>query len=156
MYFSVFHSILTYGIIFWGTSSYSNIVFKTQKRIVRIITNSDNRPSCHDLFKKLCILPLQSQYIFSLLMFVAKNTDLFKTNSDFHSFNTRSKQDLHIPIANLTIFQKGVWYSGIKAYNHLPITLKHLSHNIPKFKTALKRFLLTNFFYTLDKYYGWK
>ena len=109
VYFSIFHSILTYGIIFWDTSSYSNILFKTQKRIVRIITKSDNRASCRDLFKKLCILPLQSQYIFSLLMFVAKNKDFLKTNSDFHSFNTRSKQDLHIPIDNLTIFQKGVW-----------------------------------------------
>ena len=89
-------------------------------------------------------------------MYVAKNKDLFKTNSDFHSFNTRSKQDLHIPIANLTIFKKGVWYSGIKAYNHLQITLKHLSHDIPKFKAALKRFIFTNSFYTLDEYYGWK
>ena len=100
--------------------------------------------------------PLQSQNTFSLLMFAANNKDFFKTNFDFHGFNTRSKQDFHIPIANLTVFQKGVWFSGIKAYNHLPITLKHLSHNIPKFKTALKRFLLTNSFYTLDEYYGWK
>jgi len=39
--------------------------------------NSDNKISCRDLFKKLYILPLQSQYIFSLLMFIVKNKDLF-------------------------------------------------------------------------------
>jgi hypothetical protein len=87
-------------------------------------------------------------------MFVVKNKDFFKTNSDVHSFNTRSNHDLHFPVAKLTVFQKGVWYSGIKIYNHLPPALKKLSHDIPKFKVALKRFLLTNSFYTLEEYYS--
>jgi hypothetical protein len=38
-YFSYIHSIISYGIIFWGNSSYSEEVFKIQKRI-RIIMNS--------------------------------------------------------------------------------------------------------------------
>jgi hypothetical protein len=62
-------------------------------------------------------------------MFVVKNKDSFKTNSDIHSFNTRSNHDLHIPVANLAVFQKGVWYSGIKIYNHLPPTLKQLPYS---------------------------
>jgi hypothetical protein len=156
VYFSTFHSIVSYGIIFWGISTYSKIIFKTKKRIVRIITNSDNKDSCWELFKKLCILPLQSQYIFSLLIFVVKNKDSIKTNSDIHSFNVRSNHDLPIPVANLAVFQKGVWYSGIKVYNHLPPTLKQLSHDVLKFKMALKRFLLAKSFYTLDEYYSWK
>jgi hypothetical protein len=89
-------------------------------------------------------------------MFVVKNKDFFKMNSDVHNFNTRSNHDLHIPVANLTVFQKGVWYSGIKTYNHLPLTLKQLSYNISKFKTALKKFLVTNSFYTVEEYYNWK
>jgi hypothetical protein len=47
-------------------------------------------------------------------MFVVKNKGLFKTNSDIHSFNTGFNHDLHMPVANLAVFQKGVWYSGIK------------------------------------------
>jgi hypothetical protein len=89
-------------------------------------------------------------------MFVVKNKDLFKTNSDIHSFNTRFNHDLHIPVANLAVFQKGVQYSRIKVYNHLPQTLKKLSHDIPKFKVALKRFLFTHSFYTFKEYYSWK
>jgi len=118
--------------------------------------NFGNKDSFRDLFKKLNILPLQSQYIFSLLMFVVKNKELFKTNYDVHSFNTRSHYDLHIPAANLAVFQNGVWYSGIKIYNHFPPTIKQLSYNISKFKVALKRFLYTNCFYTLEEYYSWK
>jgi hypothetical protein len=110
----------------------------------------------YTLLKKLCILPLQSQYILSLLMFVVQNKDLFKTNSDIHSFNTTFNHDLHIPVANLAVFQKGVRYSGIKIYNHLPQTLKQLPHDIPKFEGALKRFLFTHSFYILEEYYSWK
>jgi hypothetical protein len=73
VYFSTVHSIISYGIIFWGISSYSKIIFKIQKRIIRIITNSGNQDSCQDLFKKLNIISLQSQYIFSLLIFIVKN-----------------------------------------------------------------------------------
>ena len=36
VYFSYFHSIMTYGIIFWGNSRYSDIIFKLQKRAIRI------------------------------------------------------------------------------------------------------------------------
>jgi len=72
-YFSYFHSILSYGIIFCGNSVYSSNIFKVQKRIIRITMNVKNRDSCHQLYKNLKILPLKSQYIFSLLLFVAKN-----------------------------------------------------------------------------------
>jgi len=136
VYFSTVHSIISYGIIFWDISTHSKIIFKIQKRIIRIITNSDNKDSCRDLFKKLYILPLQSQYIFSLLIFVVKNKDFFKMNSDFHIFSTRSRYYLHIPSENSAVFQKGVWYAGIKIYNHLPPTLKQLSRVISKFKVA--------------------
>jgi len=79
--FSYFHSIMSYGIIFWGTSHLSNNIFKTQKRIIRIITNKCKRDSCQQLYKQLQILTFPVQYIFSLLMFVIKYRDFFPSNS---------------------------------------------------------------------------
>ena len=76
IYFSCLHSVLSYGIIFWGNSIRSKYIFKVQKRTIRVITNSGIRDSCMDLFIKLQIMPLYSQYIHSLLMFVVKNRDL--------------------------------------------------------------------------------
>jgi hypothetical protein len=52
VYFSTVHSIISYDIILCCISTYSKIIFKTQKRIVRIIMNSDNKDSCRELFKK--------------------------------------------------------------------------------------------------------
>jgi hypothetical protein len=40
--------------------------------------NARNRDSCHQLFKNLKMLPLKSQYTFSLLLFVAENRDLYE------------------------------------------------------------------------------
>jgi hypothetical protein len=84
IYFSYFHTVMSYGIIFWENTLYSNniLVFKQQKRVIRIITNSRNRDSYRELFKELNILPFYSQYIFSLLISVTDNMSLFKLNSD--------------------------------------------------------------------------
>jgi hypothetical protein len=89
-------------------------------------------------------------------MFVFKNKNLFKLNSDIRGFSTRYDNDLHLPLAKL--FQKAVIYSGIKTYNHLPKTIKELSHDAKNFRLALKRFSISNFFYSLEKYFdtNWK
>ena len=155
VYFAYVHSIITYGIVFWGNSPYSNNIFKLQKRVIRIIMKVDNRVSCRDLFKKLNILPLHSQYILSLLLFVVKNMDIFTTNSDVHPINTRHRSDLHPPLIKLTKYKKGVYYSGIKIFNSLPQNIKKLAENVKKFKLTLKKFLLTGLFYTSEEYFDW-
>jgi hypothetical protein len=132
IYFSCVHSIVTYGIIFWGNSSDSYNVFKLQKRAIRIIMNVGNRISCFKLFKKLNILPLYSQYILSLLLFIVKNIEEFSMNSEVHTINTRHTSDLHPPSINLTKYQKRVYYSGIKIFSHLPHNIKNLSWNVKK------------------------
>jgi hypothetical protein len=118
VYFSYFHSIMTYGLIFWGNSHHSSTVFKLQKRVIRIIVGIRGRDSCREHFKKLKILTLQSQYILSLLLFVVNNRDYFTANSELHNINTRTKSNLHQPMTNLTTYQKGTYYSGIKAYSN--------------------------------------
>jgi len=117
--------------------------------------NARNRDSCHQLFKNLKILQLKPQYIFSLLLFVARNRDVYESNSEIHNINTRFSSDLHTPTANLTTFQKGPFYFGIEVYNHLPTSIKNTSHNINQFRFVLKSFLLLNSFYSFEEYFDW-
>jgi hypothetical protein len=56
-YYAYVHSIMSYGIIVCGNSTYSNLIFKIQKRTVRIIMKARNEDSCHPLFRLLNILP---------------------------------------------------------------------------------------------------
>ena len=155
IYYAYVHSIITYGLIFWGNSSHSISIFKIQKRNIRIITQSHHRASCCDLFKNLNILPLQSQYILSLVKFVVGNLDEFLTNSDIHSLNTRQKSHLHLPPTRMTKYQKGVHYMGIKIYNKLPPKIQSLANNKKLFYKTLKTFLLLGSFYTLEEFYNW-
>jgi len=103
--------------------------------------NARNRDSYHHLFKKLEILPIKSQYIFFLLLFIAKNRDLYESNSEIHNIDTRFSLDLHTPAVNLTTFQKGPFYFGIKVFNHLPSNIKNTFHDISQFLSVLKSFL---------------
>jgi len=138
IYLSYVHSVMSYGIIFWGNSYNSSSIFKIQKRIIRIITNTGSCDSCCQLFKQLQILSLPSQYIFLLLVFVNKNRGLFQSNSVIHDLNTCFNHNVHLPSTNLTLVQKGVLYSGSKIYNHLPSNIKVLSNDTKLFKSRLK------------------
>jgi hypothetical protein len=100
VYHSYVHSILKYGIIFWGNASLSVNILKIQKRIIRIMSGVSKFNSCRDLFKKLQTLPLPTQCIFSLLLFAIKNKTYFTSNTDVHDINTRY---LHLPSTNLSI-----------------------------------------------------
>ena len=154
VYHSYFHSVMSYGIIFWGTSPYSNNVLRIQKRIIRIITNSSKQESCRQLYKQQQILTVYGQYIFSLLMFVVKHREVFSLNSDIHDRNTRYNLNLHFPTTNLKMVQRGAFYSGVKIFNHLPTSIKALFGDPERFKIKLRNFLLEHSLYSLDEYFN--
>jgi len=68
--------------------------------------------------------------------------------------DTRQRNNLYLPQANFTIYQKRASYSGIKIFNNLPSEIKNVAGNQKKFKIALKKFLYTYSFYTLEEYFS--
>jgi len=82
-----------------------------------------------------------------------KNKDQFPLNSNTHTINTRHKNNVPVPPANL-MYQNGVYYSGVRIFNQLPTTIQNLSDNKGKFLIALKKFLLISSFYSLEEYYN--
>ena len=61
-------------------------------------------------------------------------------NSETHNINTRHNSNLHLPLTHLNIYQKGVYYSGIKIFNSLPQDIKTYIDNPRTFKKAVKKF----------------
>jgi len=86
-----------------------------------------NRVSFRNLFIWLEILPFASQYILLLMLFVVNNKNLFTLNSENHTKGTRQNNNFYQPITNLTVYQNGVHYMGIKIFNNLP---PYLSNNV--------------------------
>ena len=64
---------------------------------------------------------------------------LFLTNNENHNLDTRQRNNLYLPQANLTMYQKGAYYLGIKIFNNLPLEIKNVAGNPKKFKIALKK-----------------
>jgi hypothetical protein len=114
-----------------------------------------NRVSCRQLFRRLEILPFVSQYILSLMLFVAKNKNYFTSNSENYTKCTRQFNHFYQPIKNFTTHQRGVRYTGIKIFNNLPPYIKDTSTNVTKFEICLKQFLHIHcfwYFYQIPKY----
>jgi hypothetical protein len=107
VYYALFYSLMSYALIFWVNSTNSKCVFKLQKKAIRIIIGAKNNDSCGEFCKLLKILPLSAQYIYSLLMFVASNENLFLDNLDLHSIKTRN-----------------IHYARIRIFNQLPTSIK--------------------------------
>jgi hypothetical protein len=55
-----------------------------------------------------------ARYLFNI------NMDFFTENSDMYKIITRISSNLHLPLSDLTLFQKGRHYLGIRVYNSLP------------------------------------
>jgi len=72
-----FHSVIKYGIIFWGDLSNSGKIFTLQKKIVTIMAGAQRRPPCRSLMKQSEILPVPCQYILSFMSFIINNQKIF-------------------------------------------------------------------------------
>jgi hypothetical protein len=55
---------------------------------------------------------------------------------------------------DLTIYQRGRYYFGIKRFNYLSLNIIELTHNIKQFRAALSAFLHSKSFYNLDEYFN--
>jgi hypothetical protein len=133
----------TYRQIFWGDSSYIDNIFRL-KKINRIIMGARTRDTGRELFKILTILPLTSQYTFSLALSVVNNS------SQLCNIKTVNNSTLFQASSHFTFYQKGPLYFGIKVSNKLPSQIKYLSSNVKQ----INNFLQLHSFYAVVEYFN--
>ena len=150
VYFSYFHSIMSYGLLLWGSAADIDTIFVLQKRAVRAIYGMSPRESLREKFKQINIMTIHCQYIYENLLFVHKNIHLYKKNSDIHNLNLRNKNDLAVPKVRLHRISNSFKCRSIRFYNLLPSDVRLLS--ISKFKSFIKRKLIAKAYYTLNAY----
>ena len=150
VYFSYFHSVMSYGILLWGSASEVQTIFVLQKRAIRSIYGLKRRDSLRELFKEINILTVASQYIFDCIMYVRKNIHLYHKNSDCHSLNTRNKHKL--AIQKLRLHKVGNSFVGlsIKCFNKIPQHIIGLPMH--KFKIVIKKCLMGKGYYRVDDF----
>jgi hypothetical protein len=84
--------------------------------------------------------------------FVIGNQNNFHSGLEVHGLNTRSKNQLYLPILNLSVFQKGTTFTGIRLFNSLPRTIQSLRNDRTSFKNHLFSYLMNNSFYTVAEF----
>jgi hypothetical protein len=108
--------------------------------------------SCKQYFKYLHILPLPCLYIYETLVYIKSNLNLFTTNSEIHSYNTRKQDDLFIVPCNTSLCKNNFNNTGLRMFNHLPYYLKEITA-LYKFNNSLKTFLFDHCFYSIDEFF---
>lgn len=150
VYFAYFHSIMSYGILLWGSAADVETIFILQKRAVRAIYNLGPRDSLRELFKEINILTLPSLYIYQNILYTRKNMASFQKKSDIHNLNTRHKDKLAVPGFRLTKTSKSFMGNCVRFFNKIPSSIKDLPD--ARFKTVIKRILISKAYYSLKHY----
>lgn len=126
VYFSLIYSRLSYGILCWGGTYFSNLkaIIVKQKRIIRTILNKSMTEPSMPLFKELKILPLRYIYVYKVLRaFYERSGNIFNNEVDYKD-KLRTRNNLFIPKPTVTYFKKTIEYLGPKIFNSLPKDIK--------------------------------
>lgn len=150
VYFSYFHSVMSYGILLWGGAADFQSIFILQKRAIRAIYKLRRRDSLRELFKEINILTVPCQYIYEVIMYARRNLDQFTKNSDNHNYNTRNKNKFVLPHFRLSKVSKSFDGLCVRYYNKIPVEITCLPDN--KFKAIVKRILCRKAYYKLSDY----
>ena len=152
VYYAYVFSILSFGIMFWGCDEkciYS--MFIIQKRTLRILNNFSPETSCRSHFRKLNLLTVPSIFIYSCCVFKKQYPNLYNSHSDLHSYNTRNRDKVALPIHSSNFISNSSYYRSAVLYDHLPQILRNIK-NVTLFKTVLKKLLVDREYYDIKSY----
>ena len=148
LYYALFHSHLTYCPTIISIASTANItkIFKLQKKIIRIITNSSYAAHTTPLFHKLNILPYPSLIDHSKLIIMhsihyqtapSALINLWPKNNERNpTYELRNNNDYLIPRINYSFFSRSPAYSFPSLWNTATSLTPH--RNPITFKIASK------------------
>lgn len=155
LYKSLIQSKLFYCNVAWGRSTQKNLnsILILQKKAVRVCTGSMFLSHSNPLFSKLNVLKVQDiTFLQTALLMYKFNIDLlppyfrilFQFNNEFHSYNTRSSQNLHLTTPQNIIVQRSIRHAGPEIWNSIAVNIKQ-SVSPKSFKLKLKKYLLESY-----------
>ena len=154
LYHTMIYPYLNYCNNIWGSTYPTRLlsIFKTQKKIVRIMTFSNYNDDTRPLFESLKILNIHqlNTYLRAVFMYSYYHDKLpaffnnfFITNNALHSHNTRSVSQIHIEFNRTNYGKFSIRYRGAIVWNSLPSEIRNINfYNL--FKKSLKLYVQKN------------
>ena len=150
MYHAHVSSLLNYCNLIWANTYPTHLqpLIKMQKRIIRIITNSDYFAHTEPLFAETRILNIENLRKYSLIVYFYRNIDsLLPRLQGQHEHQTRYRDRPRPEIHHRSIYERSYMYQLPTAWNQLldkfPILLTK-NYSLETFKKHLKQFLISN------------
>lgn len=147
IYFSVFHSHLTYCIESWGFTyaSYLAPINILQKRALKIMLSVPRTSPSAPIFKELKIMPFEQVRDYKTAILVNR---VLTTNTPYQSAvftmplrDTRHacNNNINFPKVHNVYGRRLISFIGAKVWNHLPMYIK----SVPNFVPTLKKYILS-------------
>ena len=156
---TVYHSLITphlnYHLISWGYDQ--RVIYKLQKRALRIITNSHFLSHTEPLFKQLNILSLPDLHCLVQMKFLYKYyhnilpdyfmQNVFLSNHQNHSHRTINRLGLVTPYCKHKFAQLTPRYSIVNLFNTIPkiVTEKLFTHSLHGFIKYFKYYIINKY-----------
>ena len=162
VYYALMESYLRYANVVWGSladtkmealqrlqnrafdiidSSRLEGLWERRSLNVNQVMNFDRSLMTYKIVNNLCLEILQNK---------------FQERSSISKYNTRNKRDLHFQRLNLECVKKSFFYTGARAWNNIPQSIKHAR----SVRSRIKKRLKTHFFELKKKKlkytYSWK
>ena len=137
---------ISYGIEAWyaAPKTATDRISVIQKKVIRAINRLPYNTHTNDYFKSMRIPKLEDIYHLQLGKYMFTNQNKFNLVSDVHSHNTRSRNNLALPLYNLSHTQKFYKYRGIKLWNTLPDNIIK-STTVQQLGAQLKSYLIDKY-----------
>ena len=148
LYYSLFYSHLTYGMLLWGNSmveSNQNKIIKLQKKAVRIVGKARYNANTDPIFANLKLLKVKDIIQLENVKYMYQIThrslpkpllDTFISNADVHNYNTRRRNDPRIIDRHYSYLDKSFICRGPATWSNLGNEIK----NAPSYHALCKRF----------------
>ena len=156
LYYILFHTHLTYGLIVWGSTSklYVNKLSTLQNKAVQIIGGARSSDRATPYFSKFNILKLSDLLIFEMATFTYKSKNnllplpfqnYFSNTCNIHKQLTRGSTNYNffLPFCRTRKLQRSIKYQDSKVWNSLSLELEEYK-SPATFKSKLKLTLLHN------------
>ena len=157
LYYAIFHSHLTYGLITWGLTfkTQLNKLINLQNKAVKIIGGGNYYDKATPFYSKLKILKLPDLIKFEIALFVHKVkieavpsqfSEYLPKVKNLHNIPTRANLNDHyfLPFLRSKKLQRSIKYQGPKIWNSLDPQIRKCN-STKSFKAKLKKSFLSNY-----------
>jgi len=145
IYYSLFHSKIQYGIVYWGGTydCYTSPIFIKQKCIIRLILNKHKLQSSFELFWTLKILPLKHLYYFCTLKIFFRKSGFWQFRfSDRYNLRRNEMRFLEVPFHNVQHFLHSFHSIAPRLFNKIPREILN-TNSLSKLLSDIKKWLFS-------------